>query len=103
MSFGHIMGHTVGNAIVHGTLALAVLATTSGCDIVQGFQNAGDALFPPQKTYLETPGFRLATGGFRRGFRACILRWSELKRLFLHGKTLPALSNCFPEPPPANA
>jgi hypothetical protein len=60
------MGHTVGNAFVHRTLALAALATTAGCDIVQGFQNAGDALFPPQKTYLETPGFRLATGGFRR-------------------------------------
>ena len=66
MSFGHIMGHTVGNAIVHGTVALGALATTAGCDIVQGFQNAGDALFPPQKTYLETPGFRLAAGGFRR-------------------------------------
>jgi hypothetical protein len=66
VNFGHIMGHTVGNAIVHGTVAFAVLAATTGCDIVQGFQNAGDALFPPQKTYLETPGFRLATGGFRR-------------------------------------
>lgn len=66
MSFGHIMGHNVGNAIVHATVAFAALATTAGCDIVQGFQNAGDALFPPQKTYLETPGFRLAEGGFRR-------------------------------------
>jgi hypothetical protein len=66
VNFGHIMGHTVGNVIVRGTVALAALATTPGCDIVQGFQNAGDALFPPQKTYLETPGFRLATGGFRR-------------------------------------
>jgi hypothetical protein len=66
VNFGHIMGHSVGNAIVHGAAALAALATTAGCDIVQGFQNAGDALFPPQKTYLETPGFRLATGGFRR-------------------------------------
>ncbi|HEX6275148.1 MAG TPA: hypothetical protein VFZ53_19045 [Polyangiaceae bacterium] len=39
---------------------------SSGCDIVQGFQNAGDALFPPQKTYLEAPGFRLAEGNFHR-------------------------------------
>jgi hypothetical protein len=45
-------------------LALAsVLAT--GCDIVQGFQDAGNALFPPVKTYLEAPGFRLVTGGYR--------------------------------------
>jgi hypothetical protein len=37
----------------------------AGCDIVQGFQNAGDSLFPPQKTYLEAPGFRLTEGNFR--------------------------------------
>ncbi len=36
-----------------------------GCDIVQGFQNAGDALFPPVKTYLDAPGYRLVSGGYR--------------------------------------
>jgi len=52
--------------VFHAALALATVLTTAGCDIVQGFQNAGDALFPPQKTYLETPGFRLAEGSFYR-------------------------------------
>jgi len=35
------------------------------CDIVQGFQHAGDALFPPVKTYLDVPGYRLVDGGYR--------------------------------------
>lgn len=45
-----------------GWLALTLL---SACDIVQGFQNAGDALFPPVKTYLDAPGYRVAEGNFR--------------------------------------
>ncbi|HEV8548307.1 MAG TPA: hypothetical protein VGQ57_04745, partial [Polyangiaceae bacterium] len=40
------------------------LAGLPGCDIVQGFKDAGDALFPPVKTYLDTPGFRLVSGGY---------------------------------------
>src|SRR6185503_2592834 len=66
VGFGHIMGNGVGNAVLRGATALAVAFALTGCDIVQGFQDAGDALFPPQKTYLEAPGFRLAPGGFRR-------------------------------------
>ncbi|HEY3497751.1 MAG TPA: hypothetical protein VGK73_23800, partial [Polyangiaceae bacterium] len=31
---------------------------------MQGFQNAGDALFPPVKTYLDAPGYRVAPGGY---------------------------------------
>jgi len=46
------------------TLVLASLAL-GGCDIVQGFQDAGDALFPPVKTYLDAPGYRLVKGGYR--------------------------------------
>jgi hypothetical protein len=46
-------------------LALAFVCALSGCDIVQGFQDAGDALFPPVKTYLDAPGYRLVSGGFR--------------------------------------
>jgi hypothetical protein len=46
------------------TLSL-LLPLLVGCDIVQGFQDAGDALFPPVKTYLEAPGFRLVSGGYR--------------------------------------
>src|SRR5262245_25363753 len=37
---------------------------SSGCDIVQGFQNASEAVFPTEKTYLDAPGYRIAAGGF---------------------------------------
>ena len=60
------MSDGAGKALVRAALVGAGLVCTSACDIVQGFENAGDALFPPQKTYLETPGFRLAEGGFHR-------------------------------------
>src|ERR1041384_7561307 len=36
-----------------------------GCDIVQGFQDAGDSLFPEQSTHLASPGLRLVTGNYR--------------------------------------
>lgn len=45
--------------------AFVVGGLVAGCDIVQGFQNAGDALFPPVKTYLDTPGYRIVAGGYR--------------------------------------
>jgi hypothetical protein len=35
------------------------------CDVVQGFKHAGDALFPPEKTYLDAPGYQLLAGGYR--------------------------------------
>lgn len=50
--------------------ALLILALTiagyfpAGCNIVQGFQDAGDTLFPEQKTYLAAPGVRLVSGGY---------------------------------------
>jgi hypothetical protein len=31
---------------------------------VQGFQHAGDALFPPVETYLDVPGYRMTGGHF---------------------------------------
>ncbi len=31
---------------------------------MQGFQHAGDALFPPVETYLDVPGYRMASGHF---------------------------------------
>ena len=47
-------------------LALMLLASTLfGCDIVQGFQDAGDSLFPEQSTHLASPGLRLVSGGYR--------------------------------------
>jgi hypothetical protein len=46
-------------------VALIALACGSGgCDVVQGFQHAGDALFPPEKTYLDVPGYRLTAGHY---------------------------------------
>lgn len=36
----------------------------SGCDIVQGYQDTGDALFPEQSTHLASPGLRLARGNY---------------------------------------
>jgi len=48
-------------------LALAAAIAGSfpaGCNIVQGFQDAGDSLFPEQKTYLAAPGVRLTSGGY---------------------------------------
>lgn len=35
------------------------------CDIVQGFQDAGDSLFPEQSTHLAAPGIRLVSGHYR--------------------------------------
>jgi hypothetical protein len=46
-------------------LAVLLLLATGSCDIVQGFQQAGDTLFPEQKTYLAAPGVRLLGGGYR--------------------------------------
>ena len=48
-----------------GALLASVLLALPACDIVQGFKNAGDALFPPVKTYLDVPGFRLVAGSYR--------------------------------------
>jgi hypothetical protein len=45
-------------------LAACSCACLLACDIVQGFQHAGDALFPPVKTYLDVPGYRLTEGHY---------------------------------------
>lgn len=45
---------------------VAGLATAGvGCDIVQGYQDAGDSLFPEQSTHLASPGLRLVRGNYR--------------------------------------
>jgi len=48
--------------------AVALLAAFGAlaCDVVEGFKHAGDALFPSEKTYLDAPGYRLVTGGYRQ-------------------------------------
>lgn len=47
------------------SLATALGLVVAGCNIVQGFRDAGDTLFPEVKTYLEAPGFRLVSGNYR--------------------------------------
>ena len=50
---------------------LMALPALLGCDIVQGFQDAGTALFPQQSTHLATPATRLVEGGYSSvGFAA---------------------------------
>jgi hypothetical protein len=47
-------------------LAACFLVTVgAGCNIVQGFQDAGDSLFPEQSSHLASPGLRLVTGHYR--------------------------------------
>src|SRR6187402_656515 len=47
-------------------LVASLLGMTAwGCDIVQGFQDAGDSLFPEQSTHLASPGLRLVRGNYR--------------------------------------
>lgn len=47
-----------------GALALSLGFASAGCNIVQGFQDAGDSLFPEQSTHLDAPGLRLAAGQY---------------------------------------
>src|SRR5579862_2712883 len=50
-----------------GLAAASLLALGSlSCDVVEGFKHAGDALFPPEKTYLDAPGYQLVSGGYRQ-------------------------------------
>lgn len=46
-------------------LAGGLLALVAGCNIVQGFQDAGDSLFPEQSSHLASPGLRLVNGHYR--------------------------------------
>lgn len=50
---------------IFAALAMATGLGVGSCNIVQGFRDAGDTLFPEVKTYLEAPGFRLVKGNFR--------------------------------------
>ncbi|HEY6079107.1 MAG TPA: hypothetical protein VIW29_09905, partial [Polyangiaceae bacterium] len=52
---------SVSRVVVAGVLATA----GAGCDIVQGYKDAGDSLFPEQSTHLASPGLRLVSGNYR--------------------------------------
>lgn len=45
-------------------VSLALATPLLGCDIVQGFQDAGDTLFPEQSTHLAAPGLKLVSGRY---------------------------------------
>lgn len=57
--------------------SLALLGLLVGCDLVQGFQSAGDTLFPEESTHLNAPGLRVVEGGYRE------LRFASGAELFL--------------------
>jgi hypothetical protein len=59
------MGSHVAPRFGKAAALLALSTALSACDIVQGFKNAGDALFPPVKTYLDAPGYRLLEGSYK--------------------------------------
>jgi hypothetical protein len=47
-------------------LVASVLFTVgAGCNIVQGYKDAGDSLFPEQSSHLASPGLRLVSGHYR--------------------------------------
>ncbi len=46
-------------------VASALSITLAGCDIVQGFQDAGNSLFPEQSTHLASPGLRVVHGNYK--------------------------------------
>lgn len=46
-------------------VAGALATTVAGCNIVQGYQDTGDSLFPEQSTHLASPGVRLVSGQYR--------------------------------------
>nr|PZN26750.1 MAG: hypothetical protein DIU78_06860 [Pseudomonadota bacterium] len=57
--------HANGPRAASAVAALAAAVALCGCDIVQGFQDAGDALFPEERTHLNAPGLHLARGNYR--------------------------------------
>jgi hypothetical protein len=44
---------------------MALAPLLAACNIVQGFQDAGDSLFPEQSTHLASPGLRVVSGNYR--------------------------------------
>lgn len=46
-------------------VASILMTAGAGCDIVQGYKDAGDSLFPEQSTHLASPGVRIASGHYR--------------------------------------
>ena len=78
--------------------ALGLGFATSGCDIVQGFQNAGDTIFPEQSTHLASPPLRLVAGSYRRIDLALGQRLHLLARAAAGGDSLFAMRYAEPHP-----
>ncbi len=78
--------------------ALLLLPALFGCDVVQGFQDAGTALFPEQSTHLSTPALRLVKGGYSRIDLAAGRELSVLARSVDHGASLFVMRFANPKP-----
>lgn len=63
--------------LAHRALPLCLSFLVSACDVVSGFQSAGDTLFPEESTHLNAPGLRLVRGGYRE------LRFASGSELYL--------------------
>jgi hypothetical protein len=81
-----------------GYKAALLVPALLGCDIVQGFQDAGNALFPEQSTHLSTPALRLVKGGYRRIALAAGRELSVLARSAEGGTSLVVMRFANPEP-----
>lgn len=77
---------------------MLLLPALCGCDIVQGFQDAGNALFPEQSTHLSTPALRLVSGGYRHLDLAAGRELSVLARPSDGGSSLFVMRFANPEP-----
>lgn len=78
--------------------ALLVVPALLGCDIVQGFQDAGSALFPEQSTHLSTPALRLVRGGYQRIGLASGRELSVVARSIEGGTSLVVMRFANPKP-----
>lgn len=78
--------------------ALLAVPALLGCDVVQGFQDAGSALFPEQSTHLSTPASRLVRGGYRRIGLAAGRELSVLGRSVEGGSSLVVMPFANPKP-----
>lgn len=76
----------------------ALSLALSGCDIVQGFQNAGDTIFPEQATHLAAPPLQLVSGGYRNIDLAAGQRLHLLARAAGGGDSLFAMRYAEPHP-----
>lgn len=85
-------------ALCRSVGAASACLAALGCDIVQGFENAGDTLFPEQATHLASPGLHLVSGNYRNVSVASGRELYLLARPADGGDSLFAMRYVNPEP-----